>query len=298
MAGELGAEFLEYACRTEEETIDAVAGAAVVFVNFAPITRAVIEQLPVGATIIRYGIGYDNVDIAAATAAGVRVCNVPDYGADTVADHAVAGMLAAQRRLVPFTERLRRGEWLTAAAAGPIRGFSDTTVGLIGTGRIGIAVAKRLTPFGFGIVAHDPFVDDERLQAVGIEPVSLEQLFRRSHVVSLHMPLTPDSRHLIGSDALALMRDDAILVNTSRGGLVDEDALGAALRDGRLGGAVLDVFGTEPLSPSSELRSFENVILTPHAAFYSETSLAALQRLAAEEGARALRGEALRCQVA
>jgi D-3-phosphoglycerate dehydrogenase len=282
----------------EQETAEAVAGARVVFVNFAPMTRPVLAALAPGAVVIRYGIGVDNVDLEAARELGVTVCNVPDYGADTVADHTVALLLAVLRRLDVYTQAIRGDGWIEPARAGAIRGFAESTVGLIGTGRIGRAVAARLAPFGFRIIAHDPFVDPARLAAAGITALGLEELLAGADAVSLHAPLTPANRHLLDAERLALLRPSAVVVNTSRGPLVDQDALAAALREGRLAGAGLDVFEEEPLPAASPLRGLPNVLLTPHAAFYSDTSLANLQRLAAEEADRALAGQALRCQVA
>ncbi|SMH48856.1 D-3-phosphoglycerate dehydrogenase [Rathayibacter oskolensis] len=298
LARATGRELRVLQCVEEEETVRAVGGADLVFVNFAPVSRAVLEALAPGATVIRYGIGYDNVDIEAARSLGVRVANVPDYGVDTVADHTVACLLALLRRTGPFTAAVRERGWLTASALGPIRGFAETTVGLIGTGRIGRAVAARLRPFHFEVIAYDPFVSPSQLADEGVEQVELSQLLARAHAVSLHAPLTAQNRHLIGESTLEALRSDAVLVNTSRGGLVDEEALARALGSGRLAGAALDVFDPEPLREDSPLRGLENVILTPHAAFYSVSSLDALQRLAAEEGARALAGQPLRCPVA
>lgn len=297
LAHEFGRTLAVYQCSTEEDTVRAVRDAELAFVNFAPMTESALDALAPGATVVRYGIGYDNVDIDAAKRLGVRVANVPDYGVDTVADHTVACLLTLLRRTATFTSAVRERGWLRASDLGPIRGFAETTVGLVGTGRIGRAVAERLRPFRFRILAHDPFVDPATLEAAGIEAVTLDELLSRADAVSLHAPLTKQNRHLIRAESLASMPSHAVLVNTSRGGLVDEHALAAALRDGGLGGAALDVFDPEPLATDSPLRHLDNVILTPHAAFYSVSSLDALQRLAAEEGARALRGDPLRCQV-
>ncbi len=291
-----GATFAEYDVHDEAGTALATAGARVVFVNFAPITAHVLDGLAPGAVVIRYGIGFDNVDIPAATARGIRVCNVPDYGADTVADHTVALLLASLRRLAGYTAGIRRG-WMTPSDVGPVRGFAETTVGLIGTGRIGRAVAQRLAPFGFEVIAFDPYVEPGELHGLGIEPVDFDQLLERSHAVSLHAPLTTDSRHILGSAQFEAMNEGVVIINTSRGPLVDEEALEAALASGRVGAAGLDVFENEPLAHESSLRSNDNVLLTPHAAFYSRTSLANLQRLAAEEAVRALRDEPLRCPI-
>ncbi|PJJ73034.1 D-3-phosphoglycerate dehydrogenase [Diaminobutyricimonas aerilata] len=293
-----GVPFAEFSCRTEDETVEAVAGARVALVNFAPMTRRVLAALADGATVIRYGIGFDNVDVAAATELGVAVCNVPDYGADTVADHTVASLLGLLRRLKGYDRAVRERGWLGAGELGPLRGFAETTVGLVGTGRIGRSVAARLRPFGFRIVASDPFVSAEQLAPLGIELVSFDELLRISHAVSLHAPLTPENEHLIDAAALAAMPEGAVLVNTSRGGLVDTLALADALRSGHLAGAALDVVEPEPLPDGSPLREIDAVVLTPHAAFFSDTSLAALQRLATEEAERALLGQPLRCRVA
>ena len=289
--------FAEFDVRTEEDTARAVRGSRVVFVNFAPITRRVLSELAPGAVVIRYGIGYDNVDVAAARELGVSVCNVPDYGADTVADHTVALLLALLRRVEVYTRGIQASGWIQPAEAGPIKGFAETTIGLIGTGRIGRAVAARLVPFGFRIVAFDPFVAPDSLRASGITPLDLDELLGEADAVSLHAPLTEANRHLLDRARLAELKAGAVVVNTSRGPLIDETALADALHEGRLAGAGIDVYETEPLPRESRLRDAPNVLLTPHAAFYSDTSLANLQRLAAEEADRALSGVPLRCAV-
>ena len=293
-----GAGFAEHSCTDEAATVEAVRGAAVALVNFAPVTRAVLEAMAPGATVIRYGIGVDNVDLDAAREVGVQVANVPDYGSDTVADHAAACLLALLRKLPRYDAAVRERGWMSATELSPLPGFRSTTVGLIGTGRIGLALHARLAPFGFTVIAHDPYADAAMLAERGIEAVDLPVLLERSHAVSLHAPLTEATRHLIDAAALARMRPGAVLVNTARGGLVDTDALVDALASGRLGGAALDVVDPEPLPEGSPLRSMDGVLLTPHAAFFSDDSIVDLQRLASEEAARALAGEPLRCRVA
>jgi D-3-phosphoglycerate dehydrogenase len=292
-----GASFAEHQVRDELATAEATAGAKVVFVNFAPITARVLDGLAPAAVVIRYGIGYDNVDVAAANDRGVRVCNVPDYGAETVADHTVALLLASLRRVAGYSARIRTEGWIEPAAIGRIKGFADTTVGLIGTGRIGRSVAHRLRPFGFSILAADPFVDQATLKDTGVELVTLDEVLRNSDAISLHAPLTQENRHLLDARAFSLTRPGVVIVNTSRGPLIDETALVAALQSGRVAAAGIDVHEIEPLPADSRLRSLPDVLLTPHAAFYSEASLANLQRLAAEEADRALAGEPLRCPV-
>ncbi|WP_116101560.1 C-terminal binding protein [Amycolatopsis thermalba] len=293
VAERFGAEFSVHACRSEDETIRAVDGADVAFVNFAPVTDAVLAAMAPGATVIRYGIGYDNVDVAAARARGISVATVPDYGSDTVADHTVDLLLTLLRRIPAYDRRIRETGWCAPRDLGSIPGFADTTVGLVGLGRIGLAVHRRLAAFGFRVIAHDPYAEP----ADGITLTYLDTLLRESHAVSLHAPLTQRTRHLLGATAFSRIREGAVLVNTSRGGLVDHDALAGAVRTGRVAAAALDVFDPEPLAADSPLRDLPQILFTPHAACYSDSSLAALQRLAAEEAERALAGKPLRCPV-
>ncbi|MFE5706946.1 C-terminal binding protein [Rhodococcus koreensis] len=296
-AKDLDADFAVFHATTEAEAIEAVRGADVALVNFAPMTAAALGAMNPNGVVVRYGIGFDNVDLDAATRLGVRVCNVPDYGADTVADHAVTLTLMLVRKVAQFDRALAAGGWPSATELAPIRSTSETTVGLLGTGRIALAAAKRLRPFGFDLIAHDPYADPDVAAAHGIDLVDLDELFRRSHVLSLHAPATADTRGIVNADNLAKMPFGSFLVNTSRGALVEQDAVLDALDSGVLAGVGLDVFHPEPLTPDHRLRAHPHAVLTPHAAFYSEQSLRDLQRLAAEEAARAIRGEPLRCPV-
>jgi D-3-phosphoglycerate dehydrogenase len=290
-----GAEFAEYQCRTEDETLEAVRGAQAVLNNFAPMTERVMQAMAPGAVIVRYGVGVDNVDLVAAKALGVRVCNVPDYGVEEVADHAAAMTLALARKLDSYGAGIRDGHWAIKQMVGGVRSLRETTVGLIGLGRIARAYATRMAAFGCRVVGFDPYVSDDQARAAGIEPLSQEAVIDGAHVLSLHVPLTPGTRHLIDAARLARMPEGAILINCSRGGLVDETALAAALVSGHLAGAGLDVFETEPLPVTSPLRSAPHLLLSPHAAFFSDASVQLLQRLASEEALRGLQGEPLRC---
>lgn len=290
-----GASFAGYQCRGEDETLEVVRGANVVLNNFAPMTRKVMAAMAPGAVVIRYGVGVDNVDLAAARDLGVHVCNVPDYGVDEVADHAAAMTLALARKLDSYDSGIRAGEWKIDRIVGGLRSLRDSTVGLIGLGRIARAYAARMAAFGCRITGFDPFIPDDQIRAAGITPLPRDDVIASANILSLHVPLTPETRHLIDRAAIARMREGAILINCSRGGLIDEDALAAALISGHLSGAGLDVFETEPLPAASALRQAPHVIMSPHAAFFSDASVDTLQRLASEEALRALRGEALRC---
>ena len=297
VALEHGADFAIFDCKTPGETKQAVKDADVVFVNFAPITKIVLESMKPGSTVIRYGIGYDNVDVSSASALHINVANVPDYGVETVADHAAASLLSLCRRLPEYNKLIQENGWARPGDVGRLRGFRSMTVGLVGVGRTALALHKRLKPFGFAFVAYDPLASSETFNSAGIESVALFELASRSHAISLHAPSNSQTRQMINSEFLKRVQPGTVLVNTARGSLIDEAAVAAALREGRLAGVALDVTDPEPLSSKSELRSLSGVILTPHAAFYDEDSLIRLQKLASEEAGRALRNEPLRCPV-
>jgi D-3-phosphoglycerate dehydrogenase len=292
------AQFSEHSCTDEAQTIDALTDADVAFVNFAPMTRRVLSTMKPGSTVIRYGIGVDNVDLEAARDHGIRIANVPDYGVETVADHAAAGLLALMRRLHSYDRAIRAHGWVSPTGLGPVRSIRQHTVGFLGFGRIAQAVHRRLAPFGPKFIAYDPFCPSTVFDSLGVDQVDLETLARRTSALSVHAPLTPDTENVVDAAFLARMPDDAVIVNTARGGLIDERTLAEALSNGRLGGALLDVTRPEPVPADSPLRAVDGLVLTPHAAFYDEQSLDNLQRLASEEAGRALRGEALRCPVA
>lgn len=299
LASEVGATLEVFNVLAEEDLLRATRGANVLLVSYANISRKVLQGLAEDAVVIQYSIGYDNVDMAAAAELGVRICNVPDYGAHTVADHTVMLMLALIRRALEYHHAIvdTAGGWVQALDVGPIVDLTDTTVGLVGTGQIGRLVAKRIQGFGSRVVAYDPYADPALLTASGIEPLSFDDLLATADVVSMHAPLTAETTGMIGVEEIARMKPSAVLVNTARGGLIDIDAAVRAVNAERLGGLGLDVFPSEPLEEGHPLRSARRTLLTPHAAYYSERSVRNLQLFAAEEMARACRGEGLRCEV-
>lgn len=299
IAAESGAELSINQTRDAAELARITKDADVVLDLYAPITREVLAGLAPGATVIRYGMGYDTIDVEAATELGVRVCNVPDYGGDTVADHTVMLALAAMRKLLDYQQVIAgsEGGWLNAADVGPVVALEDAIVGLVGTGQIGRKVAKRLQGFGATIIAYDPYAKAEQMAAEGITLVELDELVARADLVSLHAPLTDETRHIINAERIAAMKPTAVIVNTARGPLVDTVAAAKAVNDDLLGGLGFDVFESEPLEADHPLRTAKRTLLTPHAAYYSGRSLNNLQQFAAEEMGRAVRGEALRCQV-
>jgi D-3-phosphoglycerate dehydrogenase / 2-oxoglutarate reductase len=261
------------------------------------ITRRVLENIPRVKVISRYGVGLDNVDLDAAADAGIVVTHYPGYCTSEVADHALSMILALNRRIVEQDRALREGAWVEHGPAtrrilrGPVQPLREQTLGIIGFGRIGQAVAARATPFGVNIIAADPHIDPEIIRGAGAEPVTLEELLARSDIVTVHAPLTPQTRGLIDAEALARMKPTAVLVNTARGPIIDLPALARALEEGKLAGAALDVVDPEPLQADSPFYSMPNVILTPHSAYYSERSVDVVRRETLNEALQVLRGK-------
>jgi D-3-phosphoglycerate dehydrogenase len=290
--------FMAHQCRDADSVAAAVKGADVAVVQFAPMTRAALEGLAPGARVIRYGVGYDNIDVKAAAELGIKVAYVPDYCTDEVADHTATALLASLRKLAALDASVRAGQWAAVAVCKPMRPFRESTVGFLGLGRIGRAVMDRLRPFGFGFLVFDPALSETDLAALGAgKAATTDDLFAAADALALHAPSTPKTRGIVNAQTLARMKPNAVIVNTARGDLIDAAALAAALQDGRIAGAALDVFDKEPLPADHVLRSAPNLQLSPHAAWYSDTSIDRLQVLAADEIRRALAGEPARSPV-
>lgn len=297
VAEQHGASFIVHVGTGASEARDAVRGADIVLVNLMPMDAETLRELNPRAVVIRYGVGTDNIDLSAAERLNITVANATGYGVETVAEHAASCLIALLRRLPHFTASIRSGDWPSAATFGAIQTFTETTIGLIGAGEIGLALAARLRGFGFRLLAHDSRYSAGDLGDHGVTVVGLTQLLEESDAVSLHVPLVAETRGLVDTRRIKSMRPNAVLVNTSRGGVVDEGALIEALRAGHLAGAALDVFEEEPLPMDSPLRRLDNVILTPHVGYYSSASMLALQRLVSEELDLALRGVPLKNRV-
>ncbi len=289
-----GAAFAAHQCREEAEVADAVDGATVVAVQFAPFGESAARAVAAGASIIRYGVGYENIDLLAAAEAGLRVGYVPDYCAGEVADHTAAAILALLRKLMPLDKTVRSGEWTPVESAKPLKSFSRTTIGFYGLGQIGRGVLARLAAHGFRFIARDPALSEADAAALGVRPVDEAELLATADVLSLHAPATPETTGFLNSEALRRMQPGAYVVNCARGQLVNEKDLAAALEEGVIAGAALDVFDQEPLPADSPLRRAPGVILTPHCAWYSEAAIDRLQRLVAQDITRALHGRGLR----
>ena len=292
----LGVELRPAQCKSEEEIIALTRGADAVLNCYAKITARVIENLHRCKIIARYGIGVDNVDMAAATKARILVTNVPDYCIDEVSDHALALLLALGRRISVADDAVKAGAWDVVAHAG-IRRLRGQTLGLIGFGKIAKALASKVQPLGMKVLVYDPYLEPVAIANHGAEAASFDGILIHADAISIHVPLSAETHNLIGERELARMKPTAFLINTSRGGIVDERALAIALKENRLGGAALDVLAVEPPPQDHPLRQAPNIILTPHLAFYSRESVIELQTKAAEEVARALTGEPPRSPV-
>ncbi len=272
----LGAEITQARCATAEEIVEHCRTADILAYGglYTPFTSEVLAQLPRCRLIARYGIGVDSVDLKAATEHGIVVANAAEYCVPEVADHATALILAVARRVALLDRYVRAGHWRNAVAhTGPMPRLSTQTVGLAGFGRIARHVARNVGNIFGTLLAHDPYVTQAQADPYGVRMVAMDELLAESDYISVHTPLLPETRGLIGASQLARMKPTAFVINTSRGPVIDEAALIAALQTGQIAGAALDVFDPEPLAGDSPLRSMENVVLTPHLAAYSIQSL-------------------------
>lgn len=284
-------------CRTEEEVLELTKTADAILAQWAPVSRKVIEGLENCKIIVRYGIGVDNVDLKAAKEMGIPVCNVPDYCIDEVADHAVAMGIALARQLTTTDKRVRSGNWkITPPLVMPP--FREMVFATIGYGRIAREVLKRAAALGFSTAAFDLFVNEEEMRKNQVTPLTLAQLLTQADIISLHLPLNSETRHLINEDTIGQMKPASVIINTARGGLIDTVALAKALQTGRIGAAGLDVFEEEPLPVDHPLMSCDNTILTSHTAWYSASSIPVLQKMAMDELVRGLTGQPLRNRIA
>jgi len=277
----------------QEDLVAAVRNADVILVNMVPLTAEVIGRLDRCRLIIRHGVGYDNVDVAAATARRIRVAYEPDYCTDEVAEHAIALMLAAWRKLFVgrqvLEESSRNGIW-NFDAIYPIAGLRGKTLGIVGCGRIGSTVLARLRSFGFQFLVCDPYLTATRRAELGVPVVPLAELLPAADIVTLHAVLNAETRHLIAAPQLRAMKSTAYLVNTARGGLVDTDALVRALRERWIAGAAIDVYTKEPPDPDFSLFGLPNVVLAPHLGWYSEEANWSIREKIVEDFVRFIEG--------
>ncbi len=288
-----GVELVGGQCKTVESLIALVADADAVITQFAPITADVIAAMRSARVIVRYGIGVDSVDLDAARAKGIPVCNVPAYCIDEVADHTLAFLLATTRQVVTNTVRNRQGTWGLATPLDRMLTLKNLTVGVVGFGRIGREVVARLHAFKCRVLVHDPVVSSSEIERAGCTPVDLMTLFAESDAVTLHCPSTAQTRGMINSESLATMKTGAILINVARGDLVDSNALTRALQTGHLSAAALDVFAPEPIPANHPILQMDNVIVASHIASASVPAVRFLRESVANLALMAVRGESL-----
>lgn len=287
--GEIGAKVERYQCRTENEIIEIAKGADALLVQWAPVTKRVIMNLDKARAIGRYGVGVDNIDLKTATEKGIQVVNVI-YDITDVADHTVTLLLALNRKihLIYDATRHMRWDWREYHPIGRLEG---STAGIIGFGRVGREVASRLNAFGMRLLGYDPYVPEAIFTSLSVRKVELPELLKVSDFVTLNSALSSENLHMIDEPQLRLMKKTAYLVNTSRGALVNESALSKALEQQWIAGAALDVLEHEPPRQDNPLLKLDNVILTPHMAWYSASAVGEIQTKCAEDVARILVGK-------
>jgi D-3-phosphoglycerate dehydrogenase len=294
----IGAELAEWTGAGSGITLkEAVRDADGLLVQYSQITAEVIGWMAHCRVIVRYGIGYDNIDVKAAEQRGIVVCAIPDYGSEEVSNHAIGMLLSLHRRLPELSGMMRRGMVVHDCTL-PVRRLSESTLGLLGFGRIASLVITKMAAFGPRILVCDPFAPEDCIRGQGAEPVDFDTLCRESHLISVHCPLTELTYHRFNREAFALMQPGAILVNTARGAIVEEAALIEALERGILAGAGLDTYEQEPPDLDNPLLRMENVLCSPHCAWYSEQAIEALQEKAAAEVAAVLAGGRPRYRIA
>jgi D-3-phosphoglycerate dehydrogenase len=284
--GRIGADLVLAQAKEEEDLIRSCREADGLINQYSLLTRKVLENLPKCKVVARYGVGVDSVDLGTATDLGIIVANVPDYCMDEVADQTLSMVLTLIRKTTFFTEKVKSGQWDFREGI-PIYRTRGKTLGLIGSGRIGLEVAKRILSFGVKVIAFDPYLEKA---PQGIELKDFDSVLKESDVVSIHCPLNESTRHLIGEKEFRKMEKRPLLINTSRGPIVDEKAIIQALKEGLISGAGLDVLEKEPPDPLNPLLKMENVIITPHMSFYSVESISELKRRTAESISAVLSG--------
>lgn len=266
-----GGSYTLISSEREQDIIAAGQDATVLLVALTEVSGTVIRALKQLKLIVRAGIGVDNIDLAAAKECGIHVCNLPTYCHDEVADHTVALLMALERQLPAQVRDIRAGSWNPVSTYRPIRGLQDAAVGFVGCGGIAQKVMARLRPFGVRLIGYDPYLPEEKASALGLTLLPLEALLAQADYVTLHVPLTAETRGILNAAAFSLMKPTACVLNTARGPLIDNDALFDALKAGKIRGAGLDVIDGD-LEGAKRFASFEQVLITPHSAYYSERS--------------------------
>ncbi len=293
----IGAEVIGLQCKSGENLGELAKDADVLMARYAKVTREIIEKLEKCRAICRYGIGVDSVDIKAVYDNNMILTNIPDFCVEEVAEHSISMALNLIRRIPMYNKATKNGSWRLQDAGVPVQRFRNVTWGIIGFGHIGQNIARKISAMGFNIISYDPYVNESYMNSFGIKKVSLEELLKESDLVNVMCPYTEDTHHIINEEGLKLMKEEAALVNCSRGKLVDNKALYKALTEGWIASAALDDTEEEPAhienwTPDmNPLFSLDNCIITPHSAYYSEAALHDNVKLTAENAKAVLLGE-------
>lgn len=281
-----------YDCVTDEEIIKAAKDADVIITIEAIISRNIMENLPKLKAVIRYGVGYDTVDLEAATDNNIMVVNIPDFCWEEVSNHVMMFILVHSKKMIMMNKMVKAGQWGEAKKAlAPMAAIHGETLGIIGCGRIGRTVAEKAKSFNMNIIGYDKYLPNDIAEKAGITLVSLEELLKNSDYITVHTALTPETKHMISVDQFNMMKSTAIIINTSRGPVIDENAMIKALQEKVIAGAGLDVFEQEPIDPTNPLLKIESAITLPHSASYSDAAFSRLRTSVGKEAARIARGE-------
>lgn len=272
-------------CESEEQVISKCRNAVALLNQYAPITEKVLSNLPNCKVIVRYGVGVDNIDIEAASKYQIQICNVPDYGVEEVSDHALSLMFTLVRKINLLNSNTKKGNW-DFRISRPILRMNTLKLGVVGMGRIGQALAKKATGIGLHVMGFDR---NKQKQVKNVEQVTFDYLIRNSDIVSIHLPLEKSTYHLFNSEVFKIMKKNAIIINTARGSIINEQELAEAIKNKDISGAGIDVLEVEPPQEDNPLLKEDNVIITPHAAWYSEEAAAELKYKAAKEIANVVR---------
>lgn len=288
---DIDCEIIELKTKNEDKLIDAVSDADAILVQYANVSAKVIGSLLKCRVISRFGIGVDMIDVRAATSKKIPVCNVPDYCLDEVADHTLALIMALARKIIILNESVKKGSWDTLAAARPLYNLKEQVLGLVGFGKIPQNLYPKVKTLFKSVIVFDPYIKEETVNRFNLELVTFYSLLRNSDFISVHCPLTEETRYMFDMNKFYLMKKSAYIINTSRGPIINTSDLYQAIKNRIIAGAGLDVLEQEPPGIDNEILKLENTIITPHASYYSESSLINLKRLTARNAVKVLKNE-------
>lgn len=285
----LEVEFIKAQCKTEDDVIEAAKDVDAIINQYAPLTEKVLRSLTNCKVISRYGVGVDTINIDVAKELGIKVCNVPDYGMEEVSNHTLALLMAWSRKIVELNNAVKAGVW-DFNVGKPIYRFKDRVFAIFGFGRIPRRVIEKVQPLGMTLIGYDPFVSAEEMAEYGVRKVELDEAFELGDILSFHVPLVEQTKHLLNKERLAQLKDGVFILNTARGPIIETAALIEGLKSKKIAGAALDVVEEEPLKAGDELLNFDNVYITPHSAFYSVEAIEELRTKATKNVVDVLQG--------